>query len=476
YEKAATQLARENNPLVFAKVDCTRNKELCDSVQVQGFPTVKLFFHQRMHEYMGPRRAAGIVSYMKKIMTGLTVIVDTAENLATYTQKPPVMVGFFDSIDSQESLEFERASLIEDAVEFTFVHVVNASLVEGLGQKVNTVVMYRQGGGQATYSGEFDGNEIARFAAGHAHPYFMNAARSWDRLIVERKVKHIVLVAADVANAEEWQPLRQVFTKLAEEYAVKDTGFVFVNHAMLTQEALYSKQQYSFAVKLGHSGEFYPAVLVMHPEDERVFVVPEETEMTEDSMRDYIEGVRNGSIKGKPKSAEEPENNDGPVKVVVGTTFDDLVIDNDNDVLVKFYAPWCGHCKDLIPIYEEVAARFANEEEVVIAEFDSTENDQARVTIKGFPTIYLFPADHKDEPIKFEGDRTAEAFDDFLYQHATCVLRTSTPLLQTLFYCSNLLSYRRSLLTLSLSTSNLAGKVRPQREAPLAHPTLPDEL
>ncbi|ELR24987.1 thioredoxin domain containing protein, partial [Acanthamoeba castellanii str. Neff] len=92
YEKAATQLARENNPLVFAKVDCTRNKELCDSVQVQGFPTVKLFFHQRMHEYMGPRRAAGIVSYMKKIMTGLTVIVDTAENLATYTQKPPVMV------------------------------------------------------------------------------------------------------------------------------------------------------------------------------------------------------------------------------------------------------------------------------------------------------------------------------------------------------------------------------------------------
>lgn len=29
---------------------------------------------------------------------------------------------------------------------------------------------------------------------------------------------------------------------------------------MLTQEALYSKQQYSFAVKLGHSGEFYPAV------------------------------------------------------------------------------------------------------------------------------------------------------------------------------------------------------------------------
>jgi thiol-disulfide isomerase/thioredoxin len=59
YEKAATQLARENNPLVFAKVDCTRNKELCDSVEVQGYPTVKLAFNQRMYDYLGPRRAAG---------------------------------------------------------------------------------------------------------------------------------------------------------------------------------------------------------------------------------------------------------------------------------------------------------------------------------------------------------------------------------------------------------------------------------
>jgi len=106
-------------------------------------------------------------------------------------------------------MEFERASLSEEAVEFTFVHVVNASLVEEyalsslslshsrthththctssthslaapgvqhgrLGQQVNTVVMYRQGGGVATYSGEFDSHEIAQFAAGHAHPYFVH--------------------------------------------------------------------------------------------------------------------------------------------------------------------------------------------------------------------------------------------------------------------------------------------------------------
>ncbi len=64
----------------------------------------------------------------------------------------------------------------------------------------------------------------------------MNADQSWNRLVVERKVKHLVLVAADVANAEEWQPLSRVFTELAEEYAVKSTGFVYVKyvHSPLT--------------------------------------------------------------------------------------------------------------------------------------------------------------------------------------------------------------------------------------------------
>ena len=36
----------------------------------------------------------------------------------------------------------------------------------------------------------------------------------------------------------------------------------------------------------------------------------------------------------------------------------------DNDVIVTFTAPWCGHCKRLKPIYEEVAKDFSNEPNV----------------------------------------------------------------------------------------------------------------
>jgi thiol-disulfide isomerase/thioredoxin len=40
---------------------------------------------------------------------------------------------------------------------------------------------------------------------------------------------------------------------------------------------------------------------------------------------------------------------------LVGKSFDEIVYDEKHDVLVEFYAPWCGHCKSLAPKYEELA-------------------------------------------------------------------------------------------------------------------------
>lgn len=41
----------------------------------------------------------------------------------------------------------------------------------------------------------------------------------------------------------------------------------------------------------------------------------------------------------------------------MGKNFDEIVNDDSKDVLVEFYAPWCGHCKSLAPKYEELGEK-----------------------------------------------------------------------------------------------------------------------
>uniref|UniRef100_A0A0M3JC03 protein disulfide-isomerase n=1 Tax=Anisakis simplex TaxID=6269 RepID=A0A0M3JC03_ANISI len=80
-----------------------------------------------------------------------------------------------------------------------------------------------------------------------------------------------------------------------------------------------------------------------------------------------------GKIEPYMKSEPIPESQ-GDVKVVVARSFKEMVMDVKKDVLIEFYAPWCGHCKALAPKYDELGEKLAKED-VVIAKMDATAND-----------------------------------------------------------------------------------------------------
>ena len=143
-------------------------------------------------------------------------------------------------------------------------------------------------------------------------------------------------------------------------------------------------------------------------------------EITAENIEAFGQSVIDGTAHVEYKSAAIPENDlDGEVKVVVGKSFDAIVKDPTKDVLLEVYAPWCGHCKSLEPIYQKLAKRFKNVDSVVIAKMDGTENEHPDVEAKGFPTLIFFPAGEDKTPVPYEGaERTVKGFTKFLKKAA----------------------------------------------------------
>ena len=124
------------------------------------------------------------------------------------------------------------------------------------------------------------------------------------------------------------------------------------------------------------------------------------------------------------KSQAVPKKQKGPVKVVVGRNFEDIVLDSTKDVLIEFYAPWCGHCKQLEPVYKDLARKYKKDKDLVIAKFDATANDAPTpYEAEGFPTIFFATRGKKADPVKFTGNsRTLEDLSQFVEDHSTVPL------------------------------------------------------
>ena len=402
YEKAATTLRKEN--LYLAKVDATVEKKLAEKFEIQGFPTVKLFIKGHPIEYTGGRKESEVVNWMRKKSGPATKDLKTVEEVEKFQKDNDVVLVYFgtNKDDIQEFTNVARKN--ED---FPFAVVGNEDVIKKF-TKPGTVVLFKNFDERKQELTEVKEKALDEFIEKYSAPKVMKFDEKAAQIIFGKALPAIMLYASE--KSDKWgeyeKLMRSVSDKLNGKLKVVLTD---IKEGMAARLAEY----------IGIKDSDLPSVRIADTRaDLKKYNM--EGEINEKNILKFVEDWENNKLKPHLKSAEEPKENKGDVYVVVGKTFERDVINNDKDVMLLFYAPWCGHCKALHPKYEEVAKKLKEKNpKLVLAKMDATENEVESVNITGFPTVKFYPGNKKDKaPIDYNGDRSVEDMIKFIKTNA----------------------------------------------------------
>lgn len=274
------------------------------------------------------------------------------------------------------------------------------------GASANSVVFMRHfEEKQVAYTGKADKDALMEFVKPLMVPTIFEFTEDEIEAIFGQQQPTIIMFRGD---ADKDAAFMSVMTEAATAHKGK---------MLFSYSGVKDGIQERLAEFMGVTEADLPTLRAILPADMKKFQAPEKpADVTVASIGAFIDDVTSGKIKPHLKS-EEPPANDGPLTVVVGKTFEEIVKDPTKDVLVKYYAPWCGHCKKLAPIWDELAEFYKDDKDLVIAKFDSTANEAEGVEIRGYPTLIFYPKDNKDG-VDYSGERELKDFKKWLSENS----------------------------------------------------------
>ncbi|CAF4000520.1 unnamed protein product [Rotaria sordida] len=414
YEKAATILAKDDSPVALAKVDCTVEKQTCSKFGVGGYPTLKIFKNGEVAEdYNGPREADGIVSTMRAKAGPTYRVLETVADYEKFLEhNDHSIIGYFDS--ETNSLKDDLVKVANQLSEkFRFAYTTVKEVLDKAGHS-NKIVVHQPKRLQSKFEDAFSvvegvGDKIKTYIQEKIHGLVGHRTSS----NAADYAKPVVVVYYNVDYVRDTKGtnyVRNRVLKVAKKLADEDVNVRFA----ISNPDEFRQDLTQFGISDTKKDSKH--VVARGPKDEKY-------KMSEDfsyeALEEFARKVAKGDLEPYLKSEPIPEQTDG-VKVLVAKNFDEIVNDNTKDVLIEFYAPWCGHCKTLAPKYDELAQTLKGETNIVIAKMDATANDvPSSYNVRGFPTLYFAPKNDKNNPKQYQGGREVDDFIKYLAKEAT---------------------------------------------------------
>ena len=405
YAKAAEVLSEKESKIKLAKLDAQVHRQIADEFDVKGYPTLRYFRQGLPIEYNGGRELDMIIDWVESKAQLPSIPLRSIEDVENFINENSVaLIGFFKDKETKEAKIFLEVANTMDDIMFGVVgdtNVFDANKVTEDG-----VILFKSfDERRMEYTGKFDVDDLYKFIRTNSFPLVIDFKPKLASILFTGEVLNTLFLFVS-SSSEEYSAQTEMAKKVATDF--KGKAMVLL---LDTEDESLNK----FLALLGVQKEEVPGMRLMH--NIKDTYGPEIGGIEEGHVRKFLTDYLDGKLFPRKwlKSQDIPSDWDkNPVKVLVGRNFHE-VINGEKNVFVMFYAPWCGFCKQLFPIWEELGEKYDGHEKVIIAKMDASANEVTDFVVSEYPTVKIFKGGVENNVDSRQ--RTLESLMNFLRAH-----------------------------------------------------------
>ncbi|KAK2958599.1 putative Protein disulfide-isomerase [Blattamonas nauphoetae] len=397
-------------------LNCSRSVTLCRNKGVKKFPELKL--HTGSHGsdvYKGEVDPEAIADWVEKKTEKAVRVFPSRENVEPLiAQYPHVVLGSFKTrnADFKTFIQAQRHMHDDDIMIAVVDKNLTKNTIEFIDTQINTTEFYTKPISMFTFPDWISTcyanplvDEISELNAGRyldseipVGYFFVN--KSYENV----DMNHLRTIAVTVAKAVKDRMLIVIVDHNRHWRMTSTLGLDGLRFPAFTIESLWPSSYHRTKAHFPFLGTPENIARDQYPV------------LTAENVLDFCERFLRGEVPVMYRSEPVPEGplNKSEVIKIVGDTFNSTILDSDDNVFIKFTAPWCNHCKKLKADFLTLT-EMIDPETLIFADFDVTTNDPPPgFPVEGFPTILLFKKEDKLHPIKCETFYSLEKIKKFL--------------------------------------------------------------
>ena len=392
FEKAAKVLQKEN--FVLGKIDSDESSEIIRFFNVEAIPSIAFLHHATPQFYEGEKKVKGIVDWVFEKTKREFNEIRNEKELEEFKKLYDISMVYYGKNEKamREIILAERK--IDDIPmgKIPEEKMIKSHAQLGHEEKKEYIVLFTKTELQKYYLYNITSENIIEFYHLYSTQKVIEFFAQTSSILFSKRLNSLMIFSSREKN--QFNEMKSLLEKLWPKYNKKLKLFISdINEGMPVNLSEYC----------GAKEKDIPIAYILEPVSQNPIKYRLQGKINEENLIAFITQWEKGEL--KPYMKSEPEikdvDNDGEVFNLVGTSYKKDVIDNDKDIVVYFYAPWCEKCKSFYPRYERLARKLKKKnKKLMFAKMDATENDIEYFAINKYPTIKFYPGNEKNkEPI-----------------------------------------------------------------------------